>query len=63
MTRKQRKLSDETKKKISSSLKGKKMTDEHKIKISESMKKYWESIPYENNEKNMEADGSKIKTE
>ena len=60
MKRKQRKLSDEIKEKISKALKGKKMTDEHKSKISESMKKYWESIPYENNESNMEEDGKAV---
>ncbi len=56
----QRKLSEETKKKISSALSGRKMTDKQKEKISKSMKKYWESIPYENNESNMEYDGKEI---
>ncbi len=57
MSRKQRKLSEETKKKISAAMKGRKMSDEQKYRISESMKKYWKSIPYENNESNMEEDG------
>jgi len=56
----QRKLSEETKKKISSALSGRKMTDKQKEKISKSMKKYWESIPYENNESNIEYDGKEI---
>ena len=45
--RKQRKLSEEVKKKISESMKGKKKSTEHKEAISKSMKKYWETIPYE----------------
>lgn len=50
----QRKLSEETRKKISSALSGRKMSDTQKENISKSMKKYWESIPYENNESNTE---------
>ena len=45
--RKQRKLSDEVKKKISESMKGKKHSEETKNKISEKMKDYWKTIPYE----------------
>jgi len=56
----QRKLSEETRKKISSALSGRKMSDLQKENISKSMKKYWESIPYENNESNMEKDGQEI---
>lgn len=52
MVRLQRKLSKETKDKISKALKGKKKTDEHKEKISSKMKQYWEGIPYENNKIN-----------
>lgn len=50
--RKQRKLSEETKQKISASMKNKKKTESHRKALSESMKKYWETIPYEceNNE-------------
>lgn len=59
--RTQRKLSDTTKAKIANSRRGKKMADVTKNKISESMKKYWESIPYENNESNMDDNGTKIK--
>lgn len=50
--RKQRKLSEETKRKISDSLKNKKKSDEHKRAISEGMKKYWETIPYEEEKNN-----------
>lgn len=60
MIRKQRKLSEETRKKISISMQGKKKTQEQRNKISESMKKYWSTIPYENNEDNAEEDGQKI---
>ena len=47
MKRTTRKLSEETKKRISESMKGKKKTDEHKEAISSALKKYWETIPYE----------------
>lgn len=56
----QRKLSEETRKKISSALSGRKMSDTQKENISKSMKKYWESIPYENNESNTEDDEKEI---
>ena len=46
--RRERELSDETKRKISESMKGRKRTDEERKKISDGMKRYWESIPYEN---------------
>lgn len=46
--RKERKLSEETKKKISETMKGRKRSDEERKKISDGMKRYWESIPYEN---------------
>ena len=39
--------SEETKKKISESMKGKKKSEETKRRMSESMKKYWETIPNE----------------
>lgn len=42
-----RRMSEETKKKISTSMKGKVKTEEHRKLISEAMKKYWETIPYE----------------
>ena len=47
--RKQRKLSEETKKKMSEVKKGRKLSEETKKRISKSMVKYWENIPYENN--------------
>lgn len=47
MKRTTRKLSDETKRKISAAMKGKKKSEETKRKMSEAMKKYWETIPIE----------------
>ena len=44
----ERKRSEETKRKILESKKGKKRTEEEKKKISEGMKRYWRNIPYEN---------------
>lgn len=46
--RKQRKLSEETKRKISETMKGRKRTVEERKKISDGMKKYWNTIPFEN---------------
>lgn len=45
MVRKTRKMSEETKRKISQKMKGVKKTEETKNKISMSMKRYWETIP------------------
>lgn len=45
MVRKTRKMSEETKRKISQKMKGVKKNEETKNKISESMKRYWETIP------------------
>ena len=45
MVRLRRKLSEETKRKISQKMKGRKKSEEQKNKISESMKRYWEAIP------------------
>ena len=45
MVRLRRKLSEETKRKISQKMKGRKKSEEQKNKISESMKRYWETIP------------------
>ena len=47
MKRVKRKLSEETKKKISESMKGKKKSEVTRRRMSESMKKYWETIPNE----------------
>ena len=51
MVRKYRNLSEEHKKKIGLGNKGKKRSDEARNKISESLKKYWNGIPYENENK------------
>ena len=53
----ERKRSEETKRKISETKKGKKRTEEEKKKISEGMKRYWRNIPYENKEKVPELKG------
>lgn len=45
--RKCRKLSEETKLKISNSMKGKKKTEEHRQHIKEGMIDYWKTVPYE----------------
>ena len=45
MVRKTRKMSEETKRKISQKMKGVKKNEETKNKISESMKRYWKTIP------------------
>ena len=47
--RKERKLKQETRKKISEAMRGRKQTVSTRLKISEAMKKYWERIPYEEN--------------
>ena len=45
MKRTSRKRTEETKCKISASLKGKVKTEQHKRAISEALKKYWATIP------------------
>ena len=47
MKRKTRKLSEETKRKISKSMKGRKRSEEERRNISEGMRRYWETIPLE----------------
>ena len=47
--RKERKMKSETRKKISEAMRGRKQTVSTRLKISEAMKKYWERIPYEEN--------------
>lgn len=54
--RKERKLKQATREKISESMRGRKHTASTKAKISEAMKKYWEGIPYENNNLNENKD-------
>lgn len=45
MKRKTRNLKNETKEKISASLRGKSKTFEHRKAISISLKRYWQTIP------------------
>lgn len=45
-----RKLSAETKLKISMAMKGRAKTEKHKEALSKSLKAYWETIPIENKE-------------
>lgn len=48
MNRNSRKLSEETKKKISASLKGRPKDERHKRAISIALKRYWKTIPNDN---------------
>lgn len=52
MKRRYRKLSQETKQRISNSLKGKSKSNQHRAAISKEMKKYWSSIPDGEDENN-----------
>ena len=55
MKRQFRDLRDDTKRRISQSLKGRSFSDSHKQAISDAMRQYWATIPYrpsENNESN-----------
>lgn len=45
----ERKMKQETRRKISESMRGRKQTASTREKISLALKKYWEGIPYENN--------------
>ena len=59
MRRLYRNLRDDTKMRISQSLKGRSFSDSHKQAISNAMKAYWSTIPYrdeENNESNNQDD-------
>lgn len=47
--RKQRALSDVTKQKISSSLKGRRKSLSHCTNISKGLENYWQQIPQQNN--------------
>mgnify|MGYP001039668097 FL=1 len=50
-------MKQETRKKISESMSGRKQTASTKAKISEAMKRYWDRIPYcENNDLNTDKD-------
>lgn len=50
MTRQFREMEYQTKRLISSKLRGRRLTDQHKQAISDAMKAYWEQIPSKNNE-------------
>ena len=55
MKREVRELRDDTKMRISQSLRGRTFSDSHKQAISDAMRQYWATIPYrpsENNESN-----------
>ena len=59
MKRKFRDLRDDTKMRISLSLRGRSFSDSHRQAISDAMKAYWSTIPYrdeENNESNNQND-------
>ena len=47
--REYREMEYQTKRLISSKLKGRRLTDQHKQAISSAMKAYWEQIPSKNN--------------
>ena len=61
MKRQYRNLHDDTKMRISQSLRGRTFSDSHKQAISDAMRQYWAKIPYrptgnnEGNNKNDEA--------
>ena len=50
MKRQFREMEYQTKRLISSKLRGRRLSDQHKQAISDSMKVYWEQIPSKNNE-------------
>ena len=59
MKRQYRDLRDDTKRRISQSLKGRSFSDSHKQAISDAMRQYWATIPYrpsENNKSNSQND-------
>ena len=59
MKRQYRDLQDDTKMRISQSLRGRSHSEAHKQAISDAMKAYWSTIPYrdeENNESNNQND-------
>ena len=59
MKRQFRDLRDDTKMRISQSLRGRSHSEKHKQAISDAMKAYWATIPYrdeENNESNNQND-------
>lgn len=50
MKRQFREMEYQTKRLISSRLRGRRLSDQHKQAISSAMKAYWEQIPSKNNE-------------
>ena len=50
MSRLYREMEYQTKRLISSKLRGRRLSDQHKQAISNSMKAYWEQVPSKNNE-------------
>ena len=61
MKRQYRNLRDDTKKRISQSLRGRTFSDSHKQAISNAMKAYWSIIPYRD-EKNNESNNQSSET-
>ena len=58
MKRQYRDLRDDTKRRISQSLKGRSFSNSHKQAISDAMRQYWATIPYrpnDNNESNIQS--------
>ncbi|MBQ8270979.1 MAG: hypothetical protein IJZ22_07250 [Bacteroidaceae bacterium] len=53
--RKYRELKDDTKQRISQSLKGRGLTDSHKQAISDGIRAYWSTIPNKPNNENNES--------
>lgn len=65
MKREFRNLRDDTKMRISQSLKGRSFSDSHKQAISDAMRQYWATIPYrpnDNNESNNQNDETSMQT-
>ena len=65
MRRQFRDLRDDTKMRISQSLRGRSFSDSHKQAISNAMKAYWSTIPYrdeENNESNYQNNEASMQT-
>ena len=65
MRRQFRDLRDDTKMRISQSLRGRSFSDSHKQAISNAMKAYWSTIPYrdeENNESNYQDNEASMQT-
>lgn len=59
MTRLYREMEYQTKRLISSKLKGRRLSDQHKQAISDAMKAYWEQVPSKNNESNNQLNDEK----